>query len=51
MIDTGVDICAVKDTIESEFIHRDNALIMGLNEKVKEFDKIIRFYTVSLEIN
>ncbi len=41
---------AVKDTIESETIHRDNALRMGLNEKAEEFDKIIRFYTVALEI-
>ena len=41
---------AVKDTIESETIHKDNALRMGLNEKVEEFDKIIRFYTVALDI-
>lgn len=41
---------AVKDTIESETIHKDNALRMGLNEKAEEFDKIVRFYTVALEI-
>lgn len=41
---------AVKDTIESETIHRDNALKMGLNEKAEEFNKIVRFYTVALEI-
>lgn len=41
---------AIKDTIESETIHRDNALRMGLNEKAEEFDKIVRFYTVALEI-
>lgn len=41
---------AVKDTIESETIHKDNALRMGLNEKAEEFDKIIRFYTVALEV-
>ncbi|KXA09929.1 tyrosine-type recombinase/integrase [Clostridium perfringens] len=41
---------AVKDTIESETIHRDNALRMGLNEKAEEFDKIVRFYAVALEI-
>lgn len=43
-------IQAVKDTIESETIHRDNALKMGLNEKAEEFDKIVKFYTVALEI-
>ena len=41
---------AVNDTMESETIHRDNALKMGLNEKAEEFDKIVRFYTVALEI-
>lgn len=41
---------AVKNTIESETIHKDNALRMGLNEKAEEFDKIVRFYTVALEI-
>lgn len=41
---------AVKDTIESETIHKDNALQMGLNEKAEEFNKIVRFYTVALEI-
>lgn len=41
---------AVKDTIESETVHRDNALRMGLNEKAEEFDKIVKFYTVALEI-
>lgn len=41
---------AVKDTIESETIHKDNALRMGLNEKAEEFDKIVRFYKVALEI-
>lgn len=41
---------AVKDTIESETIHRDNALRMGLNEKAEEFDKIVKFHTVALEI-
>lgn len=41
---------AVKNTIESEIIHKDNALRMGLNEKAEEFDKIVRFYTVALEI-
>lgn len=41
---------AVKDTIESETIHKNNALIMGLNEKSEEFDKIVRFYTIALEI-
>lgn len=41
---------AVKNTIESETIHKDNALRMYLNEKAEEFDKIVRFYTVALEI-
>ena len=41
---------AVKDTIESETIHKDNALRMGLNKKAEEFDKIVRFYTIALEI-
>ena len=41
---------AVKDTIESETIHRENALQMGLNEKAEEFDKIVKFYTKALEI-
>jgi len=41
---------AVKDTIESETTHKDNALRMGLNEKAEEFNKIVRFYTVALEI-
>ena len=41
---------AVKNTIESETIHRDNALRMGLNEKAEEFDKVVNFYTVALEI-
>ncbi|WP_434798780.1 tyrosine-type recombinase/integrase [Terrisporobacter vanillatitrophus] len=41
---------AVKDTIESETIHKDNALKMGLNDKAEEFDKIVRFYKVALEI-
>jgi hypothetical protein len=41
---------AVKDTIESETIHKDNALRMGLNEKAEEFDKIVRFYTVALDM-
>ncbi|MCI2779052.1 tyrosine-type recombinase/integrase [Clostridium perfringens] len=41
---------AVKDTIESETIHKGNALRMGLYEKAEEFDKIVRFYTVALEI-
>ena len=41
---------AVKDTIESATIHRDNALRMGLNEKAEEFDKIVKFYTKALEI-
>lgn len=41
---------AVKDTIESETIHRDNALKMGLSEKAEEFDKVVKFYTIALEI-
>ncbi|QIB28086.1 site-specific integrase [Caloranaerobacter azorensis] len=41
---------AVKDTIESETIHRDNALRMGLTEKSEEFDKIVKFYSIALEI-
>lgn len=41
---------AVKDTIESESIHRNNALELGLNEKAEEFDKVVKFYTVALEI-
>lgn len=41
---------AVKDTIESETIHKDNALRMGLNKKAEEFDKIVKFYQVALEI-
>lgn len=41
---------AVKNTIESTTIHRDNALQMGLNEKAEEFNKIVKFYTVALEI-
>lgn len=41
---------AVKDTIESETIHRDNAYRMGLTEKAEEFDKIVKFYSIALEI-
>lgn len=41
---------AVKDTIESETVHKDNALAMGLNEKAEEFNKIVKFYTVALDI-
>lgn len=41
---------AVKDTLESETIHRDNALLMGLNEKAEEFNNVVKFYTVALEI-
>lgn len=41
---------AVKDTIESTTIHKDNAINLGLTEKVDEFDKIIRFYKTALDI-
>lgn len=43
-------IKAVKNTIESETVHRDNALAMGLTDKVKEFQKIIDFHVKALEI-
>lgn len=41
---------AVKYTIESETIHRDNAIKFGLTDKAEEFDKVVKFYTVALEI-
>ncbi|MBZ9634884.1 site-specific integrase [Clostridium sp. FP1] len=41
---------AVKDTIESEIIHRDNAFRMGLTEKAEEFDKVVNFYIIALNI-
>ena len=41
---------AVKDTIESYTIHRDNSLKMGLTEKAEEFDKIVTFHSKALEI-
>ena len=41
---------SVKDTIESFTIHRDNALKMGLIEKAEEFDKVVKFHTIALEI-
>lgn len=41
---------AVKHTIESETIHRDNASSMGLIDKANEFDKVVQLYTVALEI-
>ncbi|WP_278473877.1 tyrosine-type recombinase/integrase [Turicibacter sanguinis] len=41
---------SVKDTIESFTIHRDNALKMGLTEKAEEFDKVVKFHTIALEI-
>lgn len=43
-------IQAVKDTIESYTIHRDNSLKMGLTDKAKEFDEIVNFHTKALEI-
>lgn len=41
---------AVKDTIVSETIHRDNAIEFGLTDKAEEFDKVVKFYTIALEI-
>ncbi|MFQ9956599.1 MAG: tyrosine-type recombinase/integrase [Turicibacter sp.] len=41
---------SVKDTIESFTIHRDNALKMGLSDKAEEFDKVVKFHTIALEI-
>jgi hypothetical protein len=41
---------AVQDTIECETIHRDNALKTGLLEKAEEYDKVVQFYTIALEI-
>ncbi|MFR5115078.1 tyrosine-type recombinase/integrase [Turicibacter sanguinis] len=41
---------SVKDTIASFTIHRDNALKMGLTEKAEEFDKVVKFHTIALEI-
>ena len=41
---------SVKNTIESFTIHRDNALKMGLTEKAEEFDKVVKFHTIALEI-
>ncbi|WP_055669063.1 tyrosine-type recombinase/integrase [Desnuesiella massiliensis] len=40
---------AVKETIECETVHRDNAVKMGLYEKAEEFDKVVKFYTIALE--
>lgn len=40
---------AVKDTIESETIHRDNALRLGLVAKAEEFDKVIKFYSLAFD--
>ena len=41
---------AVQNTIECETIHRDNALKTGLLEKAEEYDKVVQFYTIALEI-
>ncbi len=41
---------SVKDTIESFTIHRDNALKLGLTEKAEDFDKVVKFHTIALEI-
>lgn len=41
---------AVKNTIESETIHRDNAISMGLQEKSEEFNKVVQFYTIALGV-
>lgn len=41
---------AVIDTIESEIVHRDTASKMGLTEKSEEFDKVVKFYTLALEV-
>ena len=41
---------AVKNTIESEAIHRDNAISMGLQEKSEEFNKVVQFYTLALDV-
>lgn len=41
---------AVKNTIECETIHRDNALKTGLLDKAEEYDKVVQFYTIALEI-
>lgn len=43
-------INAVKNTIESETIHRDNAVSMGLSDKAKDFQKILDFHLKALEI-
>lgn len=40
----------VKNTIESFITHRENALELGLIEKSKEFDEVVKYYTVALQI-
>lgn len=41
---------SVKDTIESNTIHRDNCLNLGLTDKAEEHDKIVKFYTIALKL-
>lgn len=41
---------SVKATIESETLHRDNARKMGLLEKADEFNKVVRYFSVALDI-
>lgn len=41
---------AVTDTIESFTTHLNQAKQIGLNEKIEEFDKVVRFYQTALKI-
>lgn len=41
---------AVKQLLESETIHMENASQLGLSERVKESEHIIKFYTTVLDI-
>ncbi|HIE6657028.1 TPA: tyrosine-type recombinase/integrase [Bacillus anthracis] len=41
---------AVVDTIDAFTTHLNQAKQIGLNEKIEEFDKVVRFYETALEI-
>ncbi|WP_342048051.1 tyrosine-type recombinase/integrase [Bacillus sp. OTU530] len=41
---------AVLDTLDAFKTHRDQAKIVGLTEKVEEFDKVVRFHEMALEL-
>jgi hypothetical protein len=43
-------INAVKDTIDAFTTHLNQAKQIGLNEKIEEFQKVVDFYQIALEI-